>query len=67
MKSYDVTALKKSSLPVLLHGAICFLKFYKMKLGHLVEIYLWLHLEVKGLKEYTVVQSRTSGLTLVSD
>ena len=67
MKSYDVTIKKKFSACSFAGCYICFLKFYKMKLGHLVEIYLWLHLEVKGLKEYTVVQSRTSGLTLVSD
>ena len=56
---------KKSSLPVLLHGAICFLKFDKMKFGHLVEICLWLNLAVKGLKEYMWVQSGTSCLTCV--
>ena len=39
-----------SSLPVLTHGAVCFSKFYKMKFGNLVEICLWLHLAVKGLK-----------------
>ena len=26
----------ESSMPVLTHGAICFLKFHKMKFGHLV-------------------------------
>ena len=40
----------ESSLPVLTHGAVCFSKFYKMKFGNLVEICLWLHLAVKGLK-----------------
>ena len=40
----------ESSLPVLTHGAICLSKFYEMKFGNLVEICLWLHLAVKGLK-----------------
>ena len=39
----------ESSLPVLSHGAICFSKCYKMKLANLVDIFLWLHLAVKGL------------------
>ena len=39
----------ESSPPVLSHGAMCFSKFYKMKLANLVEIFLWLHLVVKGL------------------
>ena len=39
----------ESSLPVLSHSAICFSKFYKIKFANLVEIYLWLHLAVKGL------------------
>ena len=39
----------KSSLPVLLHGAICFSKFHKIKFGNLVEICFWLNLAVKGL------------------
>ena len=39
----------ESSPPVLSHGAMCFSKFYKMKLANLVEIFLWLHLAVKGL------------------
>ena len=39
----------ESSLPVLTHGAICFSKCYKMKLANLVDIFLWLHLAVKGL------------------
>ena len=41
----------ESSLPVLSHSAICFSKFYKMKFANLVEIYLWLHLAVKGLNK----------------
>ena len=41
--------LNESSLPVLSHGATCFPKFYKMKFANLLEICLWLHLEVKGL------------------
>ena len=40
----------ETSLPVLTHGAICFSKFYKMKFENRVEICLWLHLAVKGLK-----------------
>ena len=28
---------------------MCFSKLYKMKLANLVEIFLWLHLAVKGL------------------
>ena len=43
----------ESSMPVLLHGAICFSKLYKMKFGNLVEICLWLHLAVKGLRRNT--------------
>ena len=41
----------ETSLSVLTHGAICFSKFDKMKFGNLVEIFLWLHLAVKGLKQ----------------
>ena len=37
------------SLTVLTHGAICFSKFYWMEFANLLEIYLWLHLAVKGL------------------
>ena len=40
----------ESSLPVLSHGAICLSKFLKMKFANLVEICLWPHLAVKGLK-----------------
>ena len=40
----------ESSSAVLSRGTICFSKFYKMKFGNLVEICLWLHLAVKGLK-----------------
>ena len=39
----------ESSLPVLLHGAICFSIFHKTKFGHLVKICFWLNLAVKGL------------------
>ena len=39
----------ETSLPVLIHGAICFSKFYKRRFANLVEICLWLHLAVKGL------------------
>ena len=40
------------SLPVLSHSAICFSKFYRMKFANLVEICLWLHLAVKGLRGF---------------
>ena len=40
----------ESSLLVLTHGAICFSKFQKMKFGNLFEIYLWLYLAVKRLR-----------------
>ena len=42
-------------LPVLSHGTICFSKFEKMKFGNLVEICLWLHLAVKGLRSLFMV------------
>ena len=40
----------ESSLPVLSHGDICFSKLDKRKFANLVEICLWPHLAVKGLK-----------------
>ena len=45
----------ETSLPVLSHGTICFSKFEKMKFGNLVEICLWLHLAVKGLRSLFMV------------
>ena len=66
MKSYDVTIKKKFSA---CSFAWCYLfsEILQNEIGAFGGKYLWLHLEVKGLKEYTVVQSRTSCLTLVSD
>ena len=55
----------KSSLPVLLHEAICFSKFYKMKFGHLVEICLWLHLALKGLNSIIYGNSCKGEVTMV--
>ena len=39
----------KTSLPAILHGTICFSKFYEMKLEIFVEFCPWPHLAVKGL------------------
>ena len=47
MKTYDVT-IQMKALSLYFH--ICFSKFYKMKFENLVEICLWLHLAVKGLR-----------------
>ena len=41
----------ETSLPLLLHGAICCSKFYEMKLEIFVEFCPWSYLEVEGLKE----------------
>ena len=41
----------ETSLPVLLHGYICFSKFYEMKLDIFVEFCPWPQSAVKGLKE----------------
>ena len=48
-KSYDVTIQKLSACTYTWYT--CFSKFYKMKFVNLVEICLWLHLVVKGLKQ----------------
>ena len=42
--------LNESSPSALSHSAICFSKLYKMKFAKLLEICLWLHLAVKGLR-----------------
>ena len=53
----------ETSLPVLSHDAICLSKFKKMKFGNLVEICLWPHLAVQGLKElcHEIYQNSKSG------
>ena len=40
----------ESSLPALLHCAICSSQFHKIQFGNLVEICFWLNLAVKVLK-----------------
>ena len=47
MKTYDVTIQMKA---LCLYFHICFSKFYKMKFENLVQICLWPHLAVKGLR-----------------
>ena len=48
---------------------ICFSKFEKMKLGHLVEVCFWLNLAVKGLNEVClhITYPSLKELVIVSD
>ena len=54
----------ESSLPVLSHFAICFAKCSKMKFANLVKICLWLHLAVKGLMIWHMLNGNQKWFTV---